>query len=55
MNVRMDTQTGGVFKVSIETAASKMSPVRGAAVAPMAENAIGVSYGVVMLVLIVVV
>ena len=49
MNVSRDTQTGGVFKVSIETAASKMSPVRGAAVAPRAENAIGGSYGVVML------
>ena len=39
MNVRRDTQTGGDLSVSIETAASKMSPVSGAAVAPIAPNA----------------
>lgn len=49
MNVSNDTQTGDLLIESIETAASNMSPVRGAAVAPIAENAIGGSYGVVML------
>lgn len=49
MNVRRDMQTAGDLTESMETAASKMSPVRGAAVAPMAESAIGGSYGIVML------
>lgn len=45
MNVRMDTQTGGDLSESIETAASKMSPVSGVALVPMALNAMAVVMG----------